>query len=154
MSWTYSENPASSKKDQVRFLIGDTDSKDPLLSNEEITYILSLYNNAPMNAAIRCCETIVSKFSRLADETVGQVSVKYSQIAQTFMKTTMPMLRARLAMEDSSIYAGGISNVDKQNNIQDRDRVRPDFSKHMMENYSIAPWTTENDYEQFLQYGD
>lgn len=156
MSFSYSENPAASALDQVRFLIGDTDFEDPLLSDQEIKWVLSQYNNAPMNAAIRCCETLVSKFSRLANESVGSVKVEYNQIVNTYLKITLPMLKSRLATEDRGVgfYAGGISKNDKLMNANNPDRVRPDFSKHMMENYALAPWTTQNEYAQFLMFGD
>ena len=69
MGWTYGGDPSASAKDAVRFLVGDTDSTDQLLQDGEITYLLSQYNNAPLNAAIRACETIMAKFARMADET-------------------------------------------------------------------------------------
>lgn len=149
MTWLYSGNPGYSAKDQVRFLIGDTDSTDPLLQDAEITWVLSQYNNAPMNAAIRCCEAIIAKFSRLANEAVGQVRIDFSQKAQAYTKM-LTMLKTRLATEDASPYAGGISVSDKQAQTQNTDRVRPDFRKHMMENEQIAPWTTQSLLDLFL----
>ena len=151
--WEYSGNPNYSAKDQTRFLVGDTDPKDQLLSDQEIVWILGQYNNSPLNAAIRCCEAIASKFSRLADETVGRVSIKYSQIATAIMKQ-QNMLRNRLAMEDAAPFAGGISVSDKITNRADTDLVRPDFTKHMMENWDIAPWTTQNERWLWLNFED
>lgn len=149
MKWTYSGNPGYSPKDQVRFLIGDTDEHDRLLGDQEIEWALSLYNNAPPNAAIRCCETIIAKFSRLADETVGQVKISYSQIAKAY-NNMLTTLKARLATEDAGFYAGGISVSDKLTQAQNTDRVKPDFTKHMMENEQIAPWTSQSDIDLFL----
>lgn len=152
-TWEYSGNPNYSAKDQTRFLVGDTDKCDPLLSDEEIVWLLSQYNNSPLNAAIRACEAIASKFSRLADETVGRVSFKYSQIATAIM-VQQNMLRNRLAMEDAAPFAGGISVNDKRVAELDRDRVRPDFTKHMMENWDIAPWTTQTEQWLWLNFED
>lgn len=149
MSWTYSSNPAYSAKDQVRFLIGDTDSNDPLLDDQEIAWVLSKYNNSPINAAIRCCESVVAKFSRLANEAVGQVRIDFSQKAEGYTRM-MTILKTRLATEDAAPYAGGISVSDKQAQVQNTDRVRPDFRKHMMENEQIAPWTTQSLLDLFL----
>lgn len=149
MVWQYSGNPGYSAKDQVRFLIGDTDSKDPLLLDAEIVWVLSQYNNSPMNAAIRCCETIIAKFSRLADEQVGQVRIDFHQKAEAYTKM-LTVLKSRLATEDAAFYAGGISVSDKQTQELNSDRVRPDFTKHMMENEQIAPWTTQNLGDLFL----
>lgn len=139
MSWSYSGNPGSSPKDTVRFLIGDTDRCDELLQDGEITYVLGLYNNAPMNAAIRCVETIMSKFSRLADESVGQVRISYSQKAKSYREMRRDLVN-RLSTEDMTPYAGGVSVSDEQSVSLNTDRVRPDFTKHMMENWQISPW--------------
>lgn len=149
--WSYSFNPGYSAKDQVRFLIGDTDKSDPILYDGEINWLVSQYGSA-MHAAIRACETIISKFSRQADEAVGQVKITFSQKAKAY-GTTLDMLRSRLAMEDCAIFAGGILKSDKQLNDQNTNLVRPDFSKHMMENDQIAPWTTVPQYALWLNYG-
>lgn len=149
--WEYSGNPAYSAKDQTRFLVGDTNKFDQLLSDQEIVWLLSQYNNTPMNAAIRACETIVTRFSRLADETVGKVRIEYSQKAKGYM-TTLTMLRTRLALEDAAPFAGGINVSDKINNYQNTNNVRPDFYKHMMENWDIAPWTTQSEYWLWLNF--
>lgn len=133
MAWSYSGNPEESPKDAVRFLIGDTDENDKLLHDAEIEYLLKKYNNAPLNAAIRCCETIMAKFSRLADEKVGQVSIDYSQKAKGYL-AMRDELRRRMMIETSAPYAGGISRLDKQINVANADRVKPDFTKQMMDN--------------------
>lgn len=149
MTWLYSGNPGYSPKDQVRFLIGDTDQSDPLLQDAEIEWVLSQYQFSPINAAIRCCEGIVAKFSRLANEAVGQVRIDFKQKAEGYLKM-MVVLKMRLATEDAAPYAGGISISDKQQQVQNTDRVRPDFRKHMMENEQIAPWTTQSQLDLFL----
>ena len=153
MSWSYSGNPTFSVKDQVRFLIGDTNSNDQILQDGEIEWVLSLYNNSPNNAAIRCCETIISKFARMVDQSVGQVKVSWSQRMKSY-EQTLQMLRNRLSIEDSGFYAGGISRTDKLANNENTDNVRPDFRKHMMENEMIAPWTTSNQFGWWEWYGD
>ena len=141
MAWTYSGNPATSPKDTVRFLIGDTDKCDQLLQDDEIVWVLNLYNNTPNNAAIRCVETVMSKFSRLMDESVGQVKLTYSQKVKGY-REMLRDLRNRLAMEDMAPYAGGISITDVNAIASNTDRVRPDFTKHMMENQQISPWVS------------
>lgn len=141
MSYSYSGNPSNSAKDLVRFLIGDTDQSDWLLQDEEIQYLLSLYNNVALNASIRACESIIAKFSRLADESAGSVSVSFSQKATAYQKM-ITTLRVRLATDDMQPFAGGISQAQKQIVEANKDRVPPDFSKHMMENKDVAPWVT------------
>lgn len=41
MSFSYSSNPAGSPLDESRFLLGDTDEKNPILQDEEINYIIA-----------------------------------------------------------------------------------------------------------------
>ena len=141
MSWSYSGDPTTSAKDEVRFLIGDTDSREPLLQNEEIAYVLGKYNNSPINAAIRCCETIMAKFARLVNEAVGQVKINYRERYENY-RDTIADLRRRLAIEDATPYAGGISVSDKRTNQDNDDRVRPDFTKHQNENQTVGPFTS------------
>lgn len=143
MAWSYSGDPTESPKDAVRFLVGDTDITDPLLQDGEIYYLLGQYNNAVINASIRACETIQAKFGRMVDETVGSVSIKFSQRQKAF-NDLKQMLIQRLATEaiPNGPYAGGISISDVIQNNQNRGLVRPDFTKHMMENQQISPWVT------------
>lgn len=147
MSWTYSGDPTVSKKDQVRFLIGDTDKTEPLLDDQEINYFLGQYNQGAINAAIRCCEQIAAKFSRRVNEAVGQVRMDFSQAAKAYRDMAMD-LRRRLAIEDTTPYAGGISVADKSAEKANADRVKPDFTKHMDQNTQVAP-LTNNDPNQF-----
>jgi hypothetical protein len=85
MTWTYS-NPSASTRDAVRFLIGDTDSTDPLLSNEEIDYTLTEAGNSVYQAAHDACYAIGSKFVRLAQsKSVGDMSISYANRGQQYM---------------------------------------------------------------------
>lgn len=127
-------DPSASAKDAVRFLIGDTNEHQPLLLDGEINYLLGQYQNVPLAAAIQATETIMAKFSRLVDEKVGQVDVKFGERIKN-MQLLQQQLRERLAINGATPYAGGISHGDKQANASDSDRVRPDFTKHMMENH-------------------
>lgn len=79
MTWTYSGNPASSDRDAVRFLVADTDSTDPLITDEEIAYLIAIYTEAPY-AAVGAARAIAAKFSREADQarTVGDLTLSES----------------------------------------------------------------------------
>ena len=76
MTWTYSGNPASSALDEIRFLIGDTNTADQLLSNEEINYLYTAYGD-PYAAAVACVVSLISQASRSVEEskTVGDLSL-------------------------------------------------------------------------------
>ena len=79
MTWTYSGNPSSTDRDAVRFLVADTDSTDPLITDEEIAYLLDLYTEPP-HAAVGAARAIAAKFSRDADQarSIGDLSLNES----------------------------------------------------------------------------
>jgi hypothetical protein len=132
MSWAYSGDPSQSTKDAVRFAIGDTISSDPLLQDEEISYILSI-NSSVSDAAYAACVGIVAKFSRLADKEVGKVKIKYSQKAKQYQQLADKLwLNAGVVVMP---YAGGISVADKQAMQEDNGIVQPSFKRGMMDNH-------------------
>jgi len=77
MTWTYSGNPASSTRDEVRFLIQDTDTNDQLLSNEELDYLITSYAGDAYAAAIAAVIALIAKAARAVEETksVGDLSL-------------------------------------------------------------------------------
>ena len=141
MTFTYSGNPDLSPRDLVRFILGDTDAREPILQNAEIDWALNQYNSAPMNASIRLCEMIAAKMTRHADESAGSVSVSFSQVAKSFRSLRKDLVR-RLATEDMTPYCGGISRSDKLTNDMRGDIVHTDFHVHMMQNWQLSPWVT------------
>lgn len=145
MAWTYGGNPDANAKDSVRFLIGDTDPTDPLLNDQEIQSFLSTYNNVPLNAAVRCCEAIMAKFSRMCDEKVGGVSINFSQKRKLYeeMRTD---LRRRIAIEGATPYAGGIYKSDVMQVNQNTNRIKTTFTDHMMQNCQQTPWISNGWY--------
>lgn len=76
MTWTYSGNPGASDRDEVRFLIQDTDTNDQLLSNEEIDYLLTSYVD-PYSAAVAAIVSLIGKAARSEEESksVGDLSL-------------------------------------------------------------------------------
>ena len=141
MTFSYTGDPSLSAKDLCRFTLGDTDPRNQILQDAEIQWALNQYTGAAMNACIRLCEMVTAKFSRQADESVGSVSVSYSQRAKSFRSLRKDLVR-RLATEDMTPYCGGISVSDKKNVVMTGDRLPTDFHIHMMENSQLSPWVT------------
>lgn len=90
MTWSYSGNPTSSDLDRVRFLIGDTDTTNQLLANEEINWLLSEANNAVYVAAFNACRSLSMKFAAKSDysRSVGDLSIstQYGAAADRYAK--------------------------------------------------------------------
>jgi hypothetical protein len=139
MTFSYSGNPQSNDKDKVRFLVGDTDANSPLLQNEEIDYLISSESNIIM-AAVAGCLAIAAHFSRLTDESVGDVSKSYGQRAEHY-RDLAKSLRQRNAEMSVCPYAGGISVSEKQNNAADTDRVSPSFTRELHDDPSVTEVT-------------
>lgn len=133
MTWSYSENPSFSEKDEVRFYIGDTDSSDQQLSNEEIEWAITQATSTRGAGAI-CARALASKYARLSDIAIGDLRQAYSQRQDhyTDMAKRLDALEARRGI--TSIYAGGISESDKESVKENTDRVTPNFSIGMHDN--------------------
>ena len=141
MTWTYS-SPASGDRDKVRTYIGDTDTNDQLLSDEQITYALE--EEATIRAASAlAAEWIAALFSRKADKSVGDLSISYSQRAQQYMALAAG-LRSRSARAVLP-YFGGISQTTKDTREADTDRVKPAFTVDMLDNPNAGAGTDETD---------
>lgn len=87
MSFTYSGNPASSSRDAVRFYCQDIDIDDPLLSDEEVDFIIAQWTHVtdhPMYLAAVACETIASKFTREISYSADGISVGSSELQTKF----------------------------------------------------------------------
>ena len=133
--------PGITPKDTTRFLIGDTVPTCPELSDTEIEWVLNLYNNAPLNAAIRCAEILSAKYSRQVDETLGPVKAMNSQKAGAFRKLVFDLTH-RLAVEDTTWFAGGVVKSQVLQNNLNCALIKPDFTKWMMSNWQTCPWIT------------
>lgn len=83
MSWTYSGNPASSDTDRLRFELGDVNSADPLLSDEEIAYCLA-QESTFMGALARAAEAVAQRFAREATTQVGSLGLQLSERAKVW----------------------------------------------------------------------
>lgn len=83
MTWSYSGNPGSSTRDEVRFLIQDTDTNSQLLSNEELDYLITAYGEA-YSAAVAAVGVLIATASRAVQEskTVGDLSISKSEGAR------------------------------------------------------------------------
>lgn len=65
--------------DEVRFLVGDTDTSDQQVSDEEIWYAVSA-NVTAIAAAAKIARAIANKYARLVTSSVGSVSESASDL--------------------------------------------------------------------------
>lgn len=106
---TYSGNPGDSDKDQVRFLLGDTDvtpQEDALFSDAEINWAVSawgpLYGSDLMVAAM-LAETAAAQYAQQASYSADGVSVTFGPIGDALRQ-----LAASLKAQYSAASAPGV----------------------------------------------
>ena len=141
MTWTYSGDPATNARDAIRFLTGDTDTNDQLINDEEIAWTNNQVTGsdtattALYEVSYRVMVAIASKFSRLADQSVGDLKVDMYQKA-TNAREQAKLLYAQASREGNTPtpYAGGISVSDKENDEDNSDIVQPYFSRGQFTN--------------------
>lgn len=119
---------------QVRTLIADTNPKDQLLWDEQITFAVSQRGNI-YAAGADCCRQIAAKYSRDVDVSEGMLHKTYSARQRAFQARAAELdMRARFTGKGMP-YAGGISRNDKQLRDQDTDRVVPQFMIGLMDDW-------------------
>lgn len=130
MTWTYSGDPSSNDRDSVRFLVGDTNTNDQLVTDEEIAYALA--NESAYNAAATIAGAIAANLSREADFSVDGLSKSLSKRAEAYTKLSMK-LRSRAAVKAVTPYSGGISQSDKDSVEENSDRTSPRFYREQFD---------------------
>lgn len=130
---SYGADPLNSPIDEVRLLIGDTDSLDWQLKDAEVAYYISLYGKG-LPAAVQACLGLSAKYTRLADEVTGEVEVKFSQRARNY-RALADDLDAKAKTSVAAIpFGGGTSAQDVAQREADGDRIPTQFSSGMMDN--------------------
>ncbi len=129
MTFTYSGDPSASNKDQVRFLVADTDATSPVLSDEEINWIISECSSSIPRAALAAAEEVLSRLARQVDKSVGDLRISASQRHAQY-KETVARLRKK-AGRGIVPFAGGISKADKETRAEADDRVEPAFTRDL-----------------------
>lgn len=139
MSFTYDPKQlATSSFMQVRMMIGDTDTNDQMLQDEEIQYALTQCATAVSGAA-SCCRTLAAKFSRQVDSAIGDLRASFSQKYDHFIALSY-QLDAKATEQGAGMpYAGGISEADKEQQQEDPDRVPPQYAIGMTDNNLPVP---------------
>jgi len=108
MTWTYSTDPATSAKDEVRFLLNDVDIANPLFSDEQIAWMILEYGPNIYDVCRNGAETLAGRFAGLADNTSKSVadihvSTSYANTAKRYRELADSFLKRRLRKSRPSI---------------------------------------------------
>lgn len=128
MGSTYTGRPDADSKDYIRFLIGDTNMSNVMVSDEEINAMIATYPNL-YKAASMVCNAIAAKFSRESSISIGSVSKDCSKKAEAYR-----IMSDELASQ-SRLYVlpsfGGLTHAQKDSLDQNTSYVQPPFKLGM-----------------------
>ncbi len=132
MTWTYIPSQLdSSTLYQVRLLVGDTDTTDQQMQDEEINFYLAQEPSVRL-AAAEVCKALASKYARFVNASVNGVSESASDKAKAYRE------RAKELEADDNKLAlpvfGGITVAEQQAADQDSSKVQPSFKIGMNDN--------------------
>jgi len=139
-AWTYDPTQlTTSPLMQIRVQIGDTQYNDQSLYDEEINFCFAQRPNL-YGACAEACRLIASKNYRRVDVVQGLLKTNYSQIAKSYDAKARQFDFLASTRGPGLPYAGGISAADKEQQVENDDRVTPAFNIGMDDNYlPIAP---------------
>jgi len=126
MSWSYSAALATDK-DRVRFLIGDTDTNDQQLQDEEITWLLTQRSNFTL-AAADGARALAAKYARMVDTTNLSLSVSASQRSEAYKALADQLEAKAAALAGAEMDVGGITIAGKVTLASDSGAVQPNFA--------------------------
>jgi hypothetical protein len=153
MTWSYTGDPSSSAKDEVRFLSGCTNTDRQLVSDEEINYALSQYSEPNLAAAL-VLRALAALFSRETDYREGDISVADSKQAKAFLDMANELDPSGITTNAAVLALpsfGGLSKTDKETLASDTDAVQPSFYRGMND-YPGGPGDNVIDVPNY--YGD
>lgn len=140
--WSYSASnlnttTASGRLNSVRLLVGDTDSADQLVQDEEVLFALSQANNNVYYAAAWLCRTISAKFGRMVDTQLdGALRANYSTRVKQYQQlaTQIESQGKKTSGKSLGVFGGGYSTSGMQVVNEDTDRVKPAFTIDQFDN--------------------
>lgn len=129
MTWTYSGNPGSTKKDEVRFLLGDNKETAQSLSDEEIAYLLGLNSNDAYTTAAEGAGRMAVRYLGLSATTkrVGDLSLShdYANQAAAYRELERILRAGRTAYDVGSPYMADTSSNQFSVGMLDYDYTNP-----------------------------
>lgn len=113
MTFSYSADPGTSPLDAVRFLVGDTESDEVFLQNEEINWLVTQWlatKGTIYYVASKAAEAIASKFARETTFSADGQTVALDNLADKFTQLAESLREQHedLLVGGSSLYVGGV----------------------------------------------
>lgn len=131
------ETGLSERINNVRFLVGDTDSSDYAITNDNVSFALTQAGDDVYLAAAICARALAGKYATYVDTKFEDVSSDYSQMSENYYK-----LATRLEAQSKKYgsrglglpAAGGLTYSDIEANDLNDNRVQPKFKQDQFAN--------------------
>lgn len=135
MSWSYDpsyldKSTEMGRLNVVRLLVGDTDTSDQQVQDEEIIFALSETNNSVYYAAAWVANSIASSYARQVDSEIDSTLVaKFSQLHKHFRTLSNNLTRDAIKFEGSAlgVFAGGVKVSEVESVQKLTNRLKPKF---------------------------
>lgn len=134
--WSYDPtdldtDTASGRLNVVRLLVGDTDTTDQQVQNEEITFALSAESDDVYGAASWVAKALAAKYSRFVDiDLDGQLAESYSQLREHYQALATELSnQSKTSSASLGVKAGGIKITEMQAAERQPNRVKPSFRR-------------------------
>ncbi len=135
MAWSYDEGNLNTgdtlgRLNAVRLLIGDTDTNDQQVQDEEIVFGLAQANNNVYGAGAWVCRVIAAKYSRNVDSEIGgALKESASQLQDHYNSLADNLEYQGQKLGGLGIAAGGLKVSTVDGVRANTDRVKPEFNK-------------------------
>ena len=134
MSWSYDpsnldDTTASGRLNVVRLLIGDNDTTDQQMQDEEVNFSLSSNSDNTYDAAIWCCATLASKYARLVTtELDGALKEEYSDLSNQYRHLGELLEKQKTRSSASlGVEFGGTTAAELENSRDDTTKAPRSF---------------------------
>jgi hypothetical protein len=141
MSWSYEEydlnnTTASGRLNTVRLLVGDTDSLDQQVQNEEVLFALSENGNNVYYAGAWVARAISAKYSRkVTTQLSGALSADYSDLAKQYIVLADNLeYQGKTSGAAVGVLAGGISKSTVEAVRGNTNRIEGSFRRDRFKN--------------------
>jgi len=135
MAWSYDEGNLNTgdtlgRLNAVRLLIGDTDTNDQQVQDEEIVFGLAQANNNVYGAGAWVCRVIAAKYSRNVDSEIsGALKESASQLQDHYNSLADNLEYQGQKLGGLGIAAGGLKVSTVDGVRANTNRVKPEFNK-------------------------
>ena len=141
MAWSYdptdlNTTTASGRLNTVRLLVGDTDTTDQQVQNEEVTFSLSENGNNVYYSGAWIARAIASKYSRKVNtELSGALKADYSDLVTHYNSLADNLeYQGKTSGASVGVLAGGITKSTVEAVRQNTNRIEGSFRRDRFKN--------------------